>query len=116
MVGTPSFAPFDSTAELWMDYWARFCMLMDAHSVPEKKQPQHKRWRVKAGEVKHISKYALVKQVTFEEAKLPKLEVPITIQGLECQVELDTGNGGNFIFTDVWEQLGRLALQDVTAW
>ena len=49
---------------------------------------QQKQRQVKAGEVKHISKYALVKQATFEEAKLPKLEVPITIQGLECQVEL----------------------------
>ena len=76
---------------------------------------QQKQRRVKAGEVKHISKYALVKQVTFEEAKLPKLEVPITIEGLECQVELDTGTGGNFISTKVWEQLGRPALQDVTA-
>ncbi|KAG0694547.1 Maternal embryonic leucine zipper kinase [Chionoecetes opilio] len=37
---TPSYAPFDSTAELWMDYWARFCTFMGANSVCEEKQAQ----------------------------------------------------------------------------
>ncbi|KAG0729765.1 hypothetical protein GWK47_029684 [Chionoecetes opilio] len=37
---TPSYAPFDSTAVLWMDYWARLCTFMGANSVCEEKQAQ----------------------------------------------------------------------------
>ena len=37
---TPSFAPFDSTSELWTDYWARFCTFAGANSVPDDKKGQ----------------------------------------------------------------------------
>ena len=33
-VSTPSFSPFDSTSELWDDYYARFRTFVGAHSVP----------------------------------------------------------------------------------
>ena len=36
----PSFAPFDSTAELWDDYYERFKTFVDANSVPPAKQPK----------------------------------------------------------------------------
>ncbi|KAG0722413.1 hypothetical protein GWK47_006041 [Chionoecetes opilio] len=68
----------------------------------------------KTGEVKHIYKRDLIQLVSMENAKLPKLEVPISIQGLQCRVELDTGTGGNFLSTKIWTQLGKPALQDVT--
>ncbi len=37
---TPSFAPFDSTSELWANYWARFCIFAGANSVPDDKKAQ----------------------------------------------------------------------------
>eukprot|EP00731_Ephydatia_muelleri_P003019 Em0001g3019a len=36
----PSFVPFDATAELWMDYWARFQTFLGANSVPVEKRAQ----------------------------------------------------------------------------
>ena len=32
---TPSFMPFDSSSELWTDYWARFCTFANAHAVSD---------------------------------------------------------------------------------
>lgn len=37
---TPSFVPFDSTSELWTDYWARFCTFASAHSVSNERKAQ----------------------------------------------------------------------------
>ena len=36
----PCFTPFDSTAELWSDYWARFQTFVGAHSIPVDKRAQ----------------------------------------------------------------------------
>ena len=36
----PSFVPFDATAELWTDYWARFQTFLGANSVPVEKRAQ----------------------------------------------------------------------------
>ena len=36
----PSFTAFDSTAELWTDYYPRFLTFIKAHSVPETKIAQ----------------------------------------------------------------------------
>ena len=36
----PSFVPFDPTAELWTDYWARFLTFLGANSVPNEKRAQ----------------------------------------------------------------------------
>ena len=36
----PSFATFDSTTELWKDYWARFQTFSKANSVSDAKLPQ----------------------------------------------------------------------------
>ena len=33
----PAFTPFDSSMELWRDYWLRFGTFVEAHSVPENK-------------------------------------------------------------------------------
>ena len=40
MVSIPSFAPFNSTSELWKDYWARFKTFAGANSVREEKLAQ----------------------------------------------------------------------------
>ena len=32
---TPTFSPFDSTSELWKDYWSRFLIFTRAHAVPD---------------------------------------------------------------------------------
>ena len=34
----PSFTPFDSTSELWEDYWSRFSTFATANSVPEERK------------------------------------------------------------------------------
>ena len=36
----PTFSPFDSTSELWTDYYARFKTFLGAHSTPPEKRPQ----------------------------------------------------------------------------
>ena len=36
----PSFVPFDSSSELWHDYWARFQTFIGANSVPADKKAQ----------------------------------------------------------------------------
>ena len=36
----PPFAAFDSTSELWPDYWSRFCTFVVANAVPEQRQAQ----------------------------------------------------------------------------
>ena len=36
----PTFSPFDSTSELWTDYYARFKTFLGAHSIPPEKRPQ----------------------------------------------------------------------------
>ena len=36
----PPFAAFDSTSELWPDYWSRFCTFVVANAVPEQCQAQ----------------------------------------------------------------------------
>ena len=39
-VAIPSFVPFDPSAELWSDYWARFLTFLGANSVPDDKAAQ----------------------------------------------------------------------------
>ena len=36
----PKFTPFNTTEELWGDYWDRFCTFIQVHSIPEAKQAQ----------------------------------------------------------------------------
>ena len=36
----PPVAAFDSTSELWPDYWSRFCTFVMASAVPEQRQAQ----------------------------------------------------------------------------
>ena len=36
----PPFAPFDSTSELWPDYYSRFCTFTEANGVPEARKAQ----------------------------------------------------------------------------
>ncbi|XP_065060439.1 uncharacterized protein K02A2.6-like [Rhopilema esculentum] len=45
------------------------------------------------------------------ERSLPKLEVPIKIQGQTCTMELDTATNGNFISKQTWKDLGSPNLQ-----
>ena len=40
LYSVPSFTAFDSTAELWTDYYSRFLTFIKAHSVPETKIAQ----------------------------------------------------------------------------
>jgi len=40
VTATPTFAPFDSTSELWKDYWSRFLTFTRAHAVPEDRKAQ----------------------------------------------------------------------------
>ena len=36
----PPFAAFDSTSELWPDYWSRFQTFLVANAVPDQRKPQ----------------------------------------------------------------------------
>ena len=36
----PPFAAFDSTTELWPDYWSRFCTFLAANAVPKQRHAQ----------------------------------------------------------------------------
>ena len=45
------------------------------------------------------------------EQSLPKLEVPLEIQGRTCTMELDTATNGNFISRQTWKDLGSPELQ-----
>ena len=36
----PPFAAFDSTSELWPDYWSRFCTFIAANAVPDARKAQ----------------------------------------------------------------------------
>ena len=36
----PAFSAFDSTTELWTDYWSRFQIFIEANSVPDDKAPK----------------------------------------------------------------------------
>ena len=36
----PPFAAFDSTTELWPDYWSRFCTFIAANAVPDERKAQ----------------------------------------------------------------------------
>ena len=36
----PPFAAFDSTSELWPDYWSRFCTFIAANAVPDARRAQ----------------------------------------------------------------------------
>ena len=40
VAATPNFTAFDSSSELWKDYWSRFCTFTNAHSVPIAKMPK----------------------------------------------------------------------------
>ena len=37
---SPNFVSFDTTSELWTDYWARFQTFVAAHSIPDDKKAQ----------------------------------------------------------------------------
>ena len=37
---TPNFSPFDSSSELWADYFARFITFVEANSISAEKRPQ----------------------------------------------------------------------------
>ena len=39
-LATPKFVCFDSSSELWPDYWARFRTFLGANSIPESKEAQ----------------------------------------------------------------------------
>lgn len=71
---TPSFTPFDSTSELWADYWARFCTFAGANSVPDDKKAQVFLTNQSAATYKMLSNLAAqqtptkdINQLTMEE-------------------------------------------------
>jgi len=40
VTATLTLAPFDSTSELWKDYWSRFLTFTRAHAVPDDRKAQ----------------------------------------------------------------------------
>jgi len=81
-------------------------------AVCRKKQQQNQQGGT--GSVKQIAtKSELVKAFLGEDTQdSPKLDVPVTIQGKQFTMELDTATSGNFMSVPVWKQLGRPKLED----
>ena len=63
----------------------------------------------------HVNMLNHVKAVANAEDHLPRLEVPITIDGNTFHMELDTATSGNFISRQHWEDLGCPVLEN-SAW
>jgi len=49
----------------------------------------------------------MVKAAPCGNSEVPKLQVPIHINGKAFTLELDTAAAGNFISTKVWTELGK---------
>lgn len=83
------------------DTTCRYCKTVGhLESVCRKKQREEK------------SKVKAIHAVSTKSGKVtvPKLEVPVEIEGTPCLLELDTATTGNFISKETWKQLGRPAL------
>ena len=74
----------------------------------QKEGPREK--ESKKGPCKRID----VKAVSNHMEHLPKLEVPVEIEGQRCLMEIDTATTGNFLSTCYWEDLGRPELEPAT--
>ena len=70
-----------------------------------------KKARSKAHAVRWIDVLEMVKATPGRHSEVPKLQVPIHINGKAFTLELDTAAGGNFISTRVWTELGKPKLQ-----
>ncbi|XP_014663412.1 PREDICTED: uncharacterized protein K02A2.6-like [Priapulus caudatus] len=60
--------------------------------------------------VKQIT-HELVNMVMADDDSMPKLEVPIEIQGINHVVEIDTATNGNFVTENFWKKLGKPKLE-----
>jgi len=70
-----------------------------------------KKARSKVQGVKWINVLEMVKAAPCRNSGVPKLQVPIHINGKAFKLELDTAAGGNFISARVWTELGKPKLQ-----
>lgn len=66
----------------------------------------------KSGEKAPIK--VIVPVTTTTQPTLPKLEVPVEIQGQRCLMEIDTATTGNFVTREQWDDLGRPKLDQPT--
>uniref|UniRef100_A0A0L8HEX8 Reverse transcriptase domain-containing protein n=1 Tax=Octopus bimaculoides TaxID=37653 RepID=A0A0L8HEX8_OCTBM len=105
-VATPSFSAFDSTTELWTDYWSRFCTLTKAHSVPDSKKPKVFLTNQSSTVYKMLSNLAA--------QETPPRDINVHIHSKLVHIELDTATGGNFISEELWSELRKPELQPAT--
>lgn len=73
-LATPIFEPFDSSSELWPDYWDRFCTFAGAHAVSESRLAQvfltnqsKDVYRLLANLAKQQSPPKMINDLTMEE-------------------------------------------------
>ena len=64
---------------------------------------------------KMVRRIDVVNTVPSHPDNLPKLEVPVKIQGQSCNMEIDTGTAANFISNSNWEKLGKPSLNPTTS-
>ena len=71
----PPFAAFDSTSELWPDYWSRFCTFVVAYDVPEQRQAQVFLTNQTAAAYKQLANLAAQQTPSKDINKLTMLEI-----------------------------------------
>ena len=82
-------------------------------AVCQKKQRQEQ-GRSSHNPLTRITKAELVKTILSEVSQdTPRLDVPVTIQGCQFTMELNTATTGNFVSLPVWKQLGKPKLDDI---
>ncbi|MPC56432.1 hypothetical protein E2C01_050393 [Portunus trituberculatus] len=103
----PITCPYKSSA-------CNYCHIKGHLEITCRKKPR----RLKIEQVKHIrenEKYEALHAVLRETGtSLPKLEVPVQINGLTYKAELDTGAATNFITELLWHKLGTLPLHETS--
>ena len=71
----PPFDAFDSTSELWPDYWSRFCTFVVASAVPEQRQAQVFLTNQTAAVYKQLANLAAQQTPPKDINKLTMLEI-----------------------------------------
>ena len=71
----PPFAAFDSTSDLWPDYWSRFCTFVVANAVPEQSKAQVFLTNQTAAVYKQLANLAAQQTPSKDINKLTRLEI-----------------------------------------
>ena len=74
----PPFAAFDSSSELWPDYWSRFCTFLAANAVPENRMAHVFLTNQTPAVYRQLANLAAQESPATEINKLTKMRQPVT--------------------------------------